>query len=1190
MQEETILESFYDKVIQNLLQQLQQNPDQPVFTKTPEICALLDAEEVLLSCIRQLNSNADFETVMNHVLGSILRFYGGSRAYIFEFRWKEGLTSNTHEACAPGVSPEIDNLQDLPISMVDTWIRTFDHGEESFVIDDVDALQNDALRLDEYRTLSSQNIKSLIVVPLRFDGELHGFLGVDDPIQNQNHIDFLINLTYFICNEIDKRHLSSELNKLSFSDSLTQFANRNAYNAYLQHASERTLRDTGVVFADLNSLKYMNDTYGHDYGDHLLRHMASILKKHFDSHHIFRISGDEFVIICENCMQSQFRSHVSCLRNDLTEKSEELASVGAIWKQDIADLSQTIYQAEQLMYQHKQRYHAASPGLAQEPSEVIRLFLQRMEEDRFEFYLQPQFDAKSGGLIGAEALARRITASGEVILPYEFVPFLEKELLISQLDFYLLDQICAKLRTWLDCGMRAIPISVNFSGPTLMEQNFVETFLLICQRHAVNPSSLIIEISRTRIPISIDALRDLIRRLQEHGIQIRIKHLTLGNDSSAMITLDGISDIKLDISLVRDMEEHFRVHMLVQTLVDLCHRMGQTCMASGVETQNQADMLRAIHCDSLQGFFFGHPMPADAFAEQFLVSDDFLPDPTPPTATAQLPDTLTTMDSAVFDLLSQTLENTYIYLSDLKTDFSHWSPTAVRYFGLPGEYIANTAQVWVNYIHPDDQHIFLEDIGRIMNGTSDRHDCEYRARNARGEYVWVRCNGMALRDPDGAPGLFAGTMMNLGAISKFDPVTGLLSSYEFLTYFPDLLAAHQSGSLLLFGIDHFKRINDLYGYKSGDRLLHYIAQQVQLIPNCCFFRMDGDKLACVIPNASRNDMEQVYAQVSQLVDHAATTQDIDLHLSASCGAVLYPQHGEQLEVLRANAEYALEQAKKNRRGSLAIYSEELHKKSVLSFRLQEILRKGILNNFRGFSLCYQPQICTETNRIFGAEALLRFSSPEIPQISPAEFIPVLEETGTIREVGAWVLQTALYRAVQWRKLCPDFRISINASYLQMCLPDFREMVIRELELSKLPPEALILELTESCKITDPERLKTDFDFFKEHHIQLALDDFGTGYASIAMLRQLTPSWIKIDHTFVSSITESRLDQAIIEYILQLCRHADIQVCIEGIENAEILRIVRQYQPELLQGYYFSKPLPPSEFEALFLKHDPAIRG
>lgn len=540
------------------------------------------------------------------------------------------------------------------------------------------------------------------------------------------------------------------------------------------------------------------------------------------------------------------------------------------------------------------------------------------------------------------------------------------------------------------------------------------------------------------------------------------------------------------------------------------------------------------------------------------------------------------LESCVFDLLCNASEKLYLFLADLKRGCSRWSPAAVSYFGLPGEYIENTVQVWASYVHPDDRRILLEDIRKVLTGKSKRLDCEYRARNASGEYVWVNCKGTAESNPDGSPGLFVGMMTDLGGVSVFDPVSGLLSASEFQRTLHKELSLGRRGVLLLFGIDDFKRINDMYGFVFGDRLLCALGQQMQKLQGCTFYRMDGDKFACVASGDNGKEAAKIFSRVRDIAHALPLADRTAFGVSISCGAVLYPTCGEKVEALRAKAEYALEQAKRNGHDSMADYSEDLHRKSMNLFRLQEAIYRSINNDFEGFSLHYQPLICESDGTVFGAEALLRFSAPDLPQVTPADFIPVLEDSGSINEVGAWIIQTALRQAAEWRKLLPDFTISVNVSYLQMRRPGFRDMVLRELERSGVPADGLILELTESCRATAYDQLQADFQFFAEHQIKLALDDFGTGYASIAMLRELTPPWIKIDHTFVASIKDSSLDQAIIEYILQLCGQAGIQVCVEGIETSDIRRTVCRYHPELLQGYYFSKPMPASEFETCYI--------
>ena len=538
---------------------------------------------------------------------------------------------------------------------------------------------------------------------------------------------------------------------------------------------------------------------------------------------------------------------------------------------------------------------------------------------------------------------------------------------------------------------------------------------------------------------------------------------------------------------------------------------------------------------------------------------------------------ISNLDSHLFEMLSQTSDNLYIYMADLERDFSRWSKSSVDYFNLPGEYIADTANEWVKHIHPQDQHIFLEDIGRIFAGKSNRHNCEYRALNKYGKYVWVKCQGVVERHEDGSLGLFVGTMMNLGVNAKFDQPTGLYTFHELKKQLPVFINQGMEGAILLFDVDRLQRINDLLGYMVGDEVLQLLGQKCHELVGVTFYRGQGGKFYCITTDLDRDKIEWIYQQVKRFGEEVPREMKLEVQLTISCGVAFFPQDAEDFETLHANVEYALEQAKKDGRGCIAQFSGKMHRRTVEQFQLQEVLREAIANEFRGFSLVYQPLIRGEKQQVYGAETLMRFYLPDGSMVSPMEFIPILEEDGTIREVGEWLLNAALAQAALWRKENPDFVISVNVSYIQMLQPGFREMVTRILEESQTPAQSLILELTESCKVSDPNRLQDDFEYFKNLGIKMALDDFGTEYSSIALLRKLKPQLIKIDHTFVRSIQDDEMDQAILEYIMNLSKQTKIQVCVEGVENAEILAVVQSYQPELLQGYYYSKPCPAAEF-------------
>ncbi len=535
------------------------------------------------------------------------------------------------------------------------------------------------------------------------------------------------------------------------------------------------------------------------------------------------------------------------------------------------------------------------------------------------------------------------------------------------------------------------------------------------------------------------------------------------------------------------------------------------------------------------------------------------------------------LDSQIFEALGQTSDNMYIYMADLQRDFSRWSRSSVKYFNMPGEYIENTAEEWVKHIHPQDRHIFLDDMKRIFEGKSNRHNCEYRALNKYGNYVWVKCQGIVQRNEDGSLGLFVGTMMNLGVNAKFDQPTGLYTFHELKKQLPISINQGMEGAILLFDVDRLQRINDLLGYTVGDEVLQSLGRKCQELVGVTFYRGPGGKFYCITTEKNMEMVTWIYNQVQKFAEDVPGEMQVEIQLTVSCGVTFFPQDADDLETLHSNVEYALEQAKKNGRGSIAQFSGKMHQRTVERFRLQEALREAVANNFNGFSLVYQPLVKGWNQKVYGAETLMRFTLPDGTTVSPMNFIPILEEDGSIRKVGKWLLEAALKQASAWQKIYPDFVISINISYVQMLQSGFREMVMKTVKNQNTPPKLLILELTESCKVSDPNRLCEDFQYFKDAGINMALDDFGTEYSSIALLRKLKPQWIKIDHTFVRSINDDEMDQAILEYIMNLSKQTNIKVCVEGVETSEILSVVQSYHPELLQGYYFSKPCPAEEF-------------
>lgn len=542
--------------------------------------------------------------------------------------------------------------------------------------------------------------------------------------------------------------------------------------------------------------------------------------------------------------------------------------------------------------------------------------------------------------------------------------------------------------------------------------------------------------------------------------------------------------------------------------------------------------------------------------------------------------------SPIFEAFSRCVDQQYIYICDVETNLWRWSEHAVQFFGLPGEYVQDLPDLWMKKVHPDDADRVMCVFANLFSGVEENHSCEYRIMNAHGQYVWVLCQGCMVRGRDGDMELCAGVLTNLSSKSKFDALTGLHSFHEFHSELEGILEKGETrGGVLLLGINQFRRINDVYQYSAGNELLAVYARMIEeaLPDSCTAYRMEGDKFAVIYPGASEEDIRTLYRKILGINENPITVSGSHIRFTISGGAVLFPDQGAQSDELYTKLEYALETAKKTKKESLTFFTNHLRQKSLITFTLQQSLRESVKNGCEGFYLCYQPIVDSVSKKLVGAEALLRWSHPDFGNVAPLDFIPLLENSGDIIEVGKWVLSTALCQVKEWQQEQPGMRIYINVSYLQLLDGLFKEYVLQELEKYQFPKSQLVLELTESCDVSNPEQLKSEFKELRDAGIQIALDDFGTGYASLSVLRELPTDWIKVDHQFVAQIVNNDFDKALTEYLISLCKKLGIQVCVEGIETKEIQNIIETFSPNVLQGYFYSRPIKAEEFSSQFIK-------
>lgn len=575
----------------------------------------LSVEKKLLDCIENLIMNDDFTAAVNSVLTTILEYYDADRTYIFEFQWKENLTRNTYEICRDGISPQIENLQTVPVDVVARWVDSFEDQEQNTIIfiGDVDALKDDPTHRLEYDYLHPQGIKSLIAVPIFINGKLHGFHGIDNPRSHMDALTLLTQLTYIIANELQKRLLTEALTKKSYQDPLTGLNNRLAYDEMLEHLRGKEF-PVGVGFLDINGLKWINDTLGHDMGNKVIQKICTILNEHIEQQYIYRISGDEFVMIWPDVDYKVFMSAAKKLEAALFAE-KNIASFGFVWGKE-EDTGIAVRKAEKAMQTAKNKFYAANAELKNSRPGYLDALLQEFRDSTFIPYLQPLYSIQYNRVYGAEVLVRKIDPHGNIHTPVEFISIMECEHMISMVDFTMLRQACELIQKWKPVWPDIV-LNVNFSRNTLMEPDFLERIDQILSETGADPAQLIFEITESSQNIQLESLCSLLDEVKQRGISLAIDDLGTEAACLEMLYLPQISVAKIDKSLIDKAEHIDRKQIVIRHLVDLCHDLNMRCVAEGIETDSQIELLKKLGCDKLQGYKIGKPMLPEDFLRQF---------------------------------------------------------------------------------------------------------------------------------------------------------------------------------------------------------------------------------------------------------------------------------------------------------------------------------------------------------------------------------------------------------------------------------------------------------------------------------------------------------------------------------------------------------------------------------------------
>lgn len=379
-------------------------------------------------------------------------------------------------------------------------------------------------------------------------------------------------------------------------------------------------------------------------------------------------------------------------------------------------------------------------------------------------------------------------------------------------------------------------------------------------------------------------------------------------------------------------------------------------------------------------------------------------------------------------------------------------------------------------------------------------------------------------------------------------------------------------AVMFIDLDRFKIINDSLGHTMGDRLLQAVSQRLQtcLRRGDTLSRFGGDEFTLLLPDVKDSEAAtQIAEKILIDIKKPFHLSGHELHVGASIGIALYPDSGDNLDSLIKNADIAMYRVKKTGKDGYQLFNSDMHCVSSERLMLEQDMRRAIDNH--EFEICYQPQINISTNKIYGVEALIRWNHPTLGRLSPAEFIPIAEDSRLIVDLDSYTLRRACQEILHYHNNgLPDLRLAVNLSPVMIERDSFCEDILSILQEEQFPATLLELEITENILMNDHQHIVDKLLFLANHGINLAIDDFGTGYSSLSYLQNFPVNSLKIDRSFIHSIKNSDDEACIVNAIVAMAKGLKMSIVAEGVESPEQLKYLKSLGCDLVQGHLFSR--------------------
>lgn len=525
----------------------------------------------------------------------------------------------------------------------------------------------------------------------------------------------------------------------------------------------------------------------------------------------------------------------------------------------------------------------------------------------------------------------------------------------------------------------------------------------------------------------------------------------------------------------------------------------------------------------------------------------------------------------------------YLYVYDLQNNTIEFSESAVNRFKISDNVMNNFTNDVLQLVYEEDRKMLQEHLTAIYEGKEKVHNLHYRWLDKEDMPVWINCRGIVIDDSQGNAQYLVGCMKETGNQRRADNVTGLLGGPEFNAYMRSQKTHLSKGFLMHIGIDDFGAINSSRGAAYGNYILKGVADCIKecLSDKQKIYHLVADQYVIV---DLEHSSEEYAAELKKMIDARLykfiVSEKYEAVFSISVGVVDAATACEGYEECRKKFAFVLKKAKKMGKNGFYIFDENDYESFLRTGRIVAELRNSVVNGFNGFEVYYQPIVDCSSERVIGAEALMRFSMTSeegTETVSPVDFIPLLEETGLIIPAGRYILDEAAKTCCEIQQYIPGFKMNINVSYVQIMHGNVERDILDVIKKYGLQPDSICIEMTESGFMDMTPAFCKFRKALDENHISFVIDDFGTGYSNFHCIRDMNPSYVKMDRDFTAKAMNDARDYELYKNIIPMVHSINVRICAEGIEKKEWSLKMKEMQVDYLQGYYYGRPCEKEQF-------------